>query len=86
MNKIEWTRRALKQIISIDQRYVHNIRNKVNELSVFPDVSLDIKKISGQSNQFRLRVGIYRILFEVINEDPVIISIQAIRRRTSTTY
>lgn len=86
MNKIEWTRRALKQIISIDQRYVHNIRNKVNELSTFPDVSLDIKNISGESNQFRLRVGIYRILFEVINEEPVIISIQAIRSRTPTPY
>lgn len=86
MNEIVWTRRALKQLMSIDQRYIHRIKNKVSKLSDFPDVDLDIKKISGESNQFRLRVGIYRILFDVIDGKPVIINIQAVMRRTSTTY
>ncbi|WP_100052760.1 type II toxin-antitoxin system RelE family toxin [Basfia succiniciproducens] len=86
MNQINWTKKAIKQLLSIDQRYVTSIRKKVNDLQTFPDVTLDLKKMKGEDNQYRLRVGDYRILFEVINGEPTIINIQAIKRRTSTTY
>lgn len=86
MNQITWTKKALKQLLSIDTRYISAIRRKVEELKTFPDVALDLKKMKGADNQYRLRVGDYRILFEVINDQPTIISIQAVKRRTSTTY
>lgn len=86
MNQINWTKKALKQLLSIDQRYISNIRKKVNQLTTFPDVKLDLKKMKGEESQYRLRVGDYRILFEVINGEPTIINIQTIKRRTSTTY
>ncbi|MGX4777325.1 type II toxin-antitoxin system RelE family toxin [Pasteurella multocida] len=86
MNQISWTKKAIKQLLSIDQRYVKSIREKVNTLNTFPDVKLDLKKMSGKDNQYRLRVGDYRVLFEVIDAEPRIINIQTVKRRTSTTY
>ncbi|HDR0635829.1 MULTISPECIES: type II toxin-antitoxin system RelE family toxin [Pasteurella] len=86
MNQINWTKKAIKQLLSIDQRYVKPIREKVNALNAFPDVKLDLKKMSGKDNQYRLRVGDYRVLFEVIDGEPRIINIQTVKRRTSTTY
>ncbi|HDR0632290.1 type II toxin-antitoxin system RelE/ParE family toxin [Pasteurella multocida] len=86
MNQINWTKKAIKQLLSIDQRYVKSIREKVNALNTFPDVKLDLKKMSGKDNQYRLRVGDYRVLFEVIDGEPRIINIQTVKRRTSTTY
>lgn len=86
MNQINWTKKAIKQLLSIDQRYVPSIRKKVNELQAFPNVTLDLKKIVGEDSQYRLRIGDYRILFEVINGEPTIINIQTVKRRTSTTY
>ncbi|GJJ79443.1 MULTISPECIES: type II toxin-antitoxin system RelE family toxin [Pasteurella] len=86
MNQISWTKKAIKQLLSIDQRYVKPIREKVNALNTFPDVKLDLKKMSGKDNQYRLRVGDYRVLFEVIDGEPRIINIQTVKRRTSTTY
>ncbi|WP_044470472.1 type II toxin-antitoxin system RelE family toxin [Mannheimia massilioguelmaensis] len=86
MNQIYWTKKALKQLLAIDQRYVTAIRNKVNELKEFPNVTLDLKKMKSENNQYRLRVGDYRILFEIIHGEPTIINIQMVKRRTSTTY
>ncbi|XYU81417.1 type II toxin-antitoxin system RelE family toxin [Pasteurella multocida] len=86
MNQINWTKKAIKQLLSIDQRYVKPIREKVNALNAFPDVKLDLKKMSGKDNQYRLRVGDYRVLFEVIDGEPRIINIQTVKQRTSTTY
>ena len=86
MNQINWSKKAIKQLLAIDQRYMSSIRKKVNELQTFPDVTLDLKKMSSEDNLYRLRVGDYRILFEVINGEPTIINIQTVKRRTSTTY
>lgn len=44
MNQISWTKKAIKQLLSIDQRYVKSIREKVNALNTFPDVKLDLKR------------------------------------------
>ncbi|MCP2041914.1 mRNA-degrading endonuclease RelE of RelBE toxin-antitoxin system [Neisseria sp. HSC-16F19] len=75
--------KALRQLGKIDRRYVQNIRNRVDELKHFPQVSMDLKKID---HQYRLRVGNYRIFFEVIDGEPKIIEIQEIQRRQSKTY
>ncbi|SFU41777.1 phage integrase central domain-containing protein [Xenorhabdus koppenhoeferi] len=69
-----------------DTKYRKTISEKVNQLETFPAVTLDIKKLHDLDNQYRLRVGEYRIIFEITDGKPVICSIMAIKRRTSTTY
>lgn len=86
MNRIEWTIKATKQLLKIDSRYMKAIKDSVAELIDFPNVTLDVKKLQGSENQYRIRVGKYRILFDVINGEPRIISIKAVKRRTDQTY
>lgn len=83
MNKIHWTMKALRQLEKIDRRYIPAIRKRVEELKTFPQVSLDLKKIN---EQYRLRVGNYRIFFVLTDGEPKIIEIQEIQRRQSKTY
>ncbi|HHH1345508.1 TPA: type II toxin-antitoxin system RelE/ParE family toxin, partial [Yersinia enterocolitica] len=59
---------------------------KVNKLTDFPAVDLDIKKLQTGDSQYRMRVGNYRIIFQIIEGTPVICTIQEVKRRTTTTY
>ncbi|MBP2850541.1 MULTISPECIES: type II toxin-antitoxin system RelE family toxin [Dickeya] len=86
MVKVNWSRKALKQRLTIDKRYQKAISEKVTELESFPAVRLDIVPLKGQEDMFRLRVGDYRIIFQIIKGEPVICEIKEVKRRTSTTY
>ncbi|MCA7001659.1 type II toxin-antitoxin system RelE family toxin [Dickeya solani] len=86
MVKVNWSRKALKQRLTIDKRYQKAISEKVTELESFPSVRLDIVSLKGKDDMFRLRVGDYRIIFQIIKGEPVICEIKEVKRRTSTTY
>lgn len=86
MNIVKWEKQALKQLAKIDARYKQAIKTKVDELEKYPDVMLDLKKLKGHESKYRLRVGNYRVIFEIINEVPRIIAIQAVVRRSERTY
>lgn len=83
-NEIEWTGKATKQLLAIDQRYVRAIKEKVDKLADFPQVQLDIKHL--ENNHYRLRHGDYRIFFDVIDGVPTVIKIQQVQRRKTGTY
>ncbi len=55
---------------------LRNIREKNLE-------GLDVKKITGEKNQFRVRSGQYRILFEKTDNSIVI---KWVKRRNENTY
>jgi mRNA interferase RelE/StbE len=86
MVEVIWSKHALKQLTKIDSRYHKAIREKTNRLVLFPAVSLDIKKLQDRELRYRLRVGDYRIIFELIDGEPVVITIQEVKRRTTRTY
>ncbi|RSB61540.1 type II toxin-antitoxin system RelE/ParE family toxin [Atlantibacter subterranea] len=86
MVQVEWSKRAVKQLQTIDTRYRKAIWNKVSQLETFPDVSLDLKKLEAPGKFYRLRVGDYRIIFEIIDGVPTVCKIQEVKRRTSQTY
>ncbi|WP_145476698.1 type II toxin-antitoxin system RelE family toxin [Yersinia similis] len=86
MVKVDWSRKAVKQLLSIDVRYRKSISEKVNKLTNFPAVDLDIKKLQVGTGQYRMRVGNYRIIFQIIEGTPMICTIQEVKRRTTTTY
>lgn len=87
MPKVTWTKAAKKQLSRIDSRYRETVFDKVGELETFPDVQLDLKKLHGiQDKKYRVRVGVYRVLFTVIDGNPVIIQIDEVMRRQSKTY
>lgn len=86
MVAVQWTKKATKQLLSIDIRYRKAIKEKVDKLIAFPAVELDIKKLKATDSQYRMRVGDYRIIFQIENGEPVVCTIQEVKRRTSTTY
>ncbi|MDE1476320.1 type II toxin-antitoxin system RelE/ParE family toxin [Xenorhabdus bovienii] len=86
MVKVIWSKAATKQLIRIDTRYQKAIKNKVSLLTGFPLVDLDIKKLTGTEVRYRLRVGDYRILFELSGKEPKILEVQEVKRRQTNTY
>jgi mRNA interferase RelE/StbE len=52
------------------------IVGKLKELEDFPTVRLDIVKIAGEANTFRLRVGNYRVLFKVYEQEKIIVVVK----------
>lgn len=83
---IRWDNKALKQISKIDTRYKGKILLAIEQLKNFPSVELDLIRLKGTQNQFRIRVGFYRVLFELVDGEPKIITIQAIKKRDEQTY
>lgn len=85
---IQWTNRASKQIRAVDSRYLDRMFEKIEALQNFPNVQADIIELKGEQNKgkFRMRVGFYRVIFEVINNEPIIIEIQEIKKRDEQTY
>ena len=63
MFKIIWTEKSSKQLDNLNENISSRIVKKVDELSENP-FSKDIKKLKGES-AFRLRVGDYRIIFDI---------------------
>ncbi|MGA5657883.1 type II toxin-antitoxin system RelE family toxin [Rahnella contaminans] len=88
MTRVEWTKHALKQLKSIPGNYQKAISEKISLLQRYPALvaNLDIKKMAGGEGEFRMRVGDYRVIYRIENGEPVVITIQRIARRTSTTY
>ena len=65
MYDIKWKEHALQNIEKLESSITRRIIKKVDELSENP-FSKDIKRLKG-SNDFRLRVGDYRVIFSIEN-------------------
>ena len=75
---------ARKQIKKFPRFEQERIRDALNRLRISP-FSLDIVKLGGKGQARRLRVGSYRVFFELFQKEKAIF-IYNIKRRTSTTY
>ena len=62
---------VIKDLKNISEPYKTNLHKKILELAIFPNVT-NIKKLTEFEPAYRMRVGDYRILFDVL-EDTVII-------------
>lgn len=65
--KIEIRKSAIKDLKKISNPFKSNIHNKILELKNFPDIT-NIKKLTNFEPAYRVRVGEYRILFDVFDE------------------
>lgn len=60
---------AIKDLRKIDNKNEEHIRLRILELAEFPNIS-NVKKLTNFESAYRLRVGDYRILFDV-SEDTI---------------
>ncbi len=64
--KINIRKSAIKDLKNIPKEEKIRIYSKILELKKFPNVS-NLKKLSNFQPAYRLRVGNYRVLFDVMN-------------------
>lgn len=78
--------KELKKDIPESQR--KKIVSVVAELADYPHIrpNIDIKPLTDIVGRYRLRIGEYRVLFIVVKGTPIIITIEHVLRRSSTTY
>ena len=87
MTDIEWDGKAVKDLRSLPPKDQQSIREKVNAMKSYPDLTgLDVNKLTDSDGLFRLRVKSYRVLFKISSNKTVVIAIKRVMRRTSTTY
>ena len=78
--KIEIRKSAIKDLKNISEPFKTKIHNKVLELKKFPDLQ-NIKKLTNFEPAYRLRIGDYRVLFDV--EENIIIIGRILHRKES---
>lgn len=86
MKQVIWSQRALKQLSRVEHRYRTRIVSKTAQLAAFPPKALDVKRLEGIENHYRLRCGDYRVIFTLQQGEPVVVVIQQVKRRTTRTY
>jgi mRNA interferase RelE/StbE len=77
--KVEIKRSALKEIEKLDRGVIGQIVSKIEALAKNPHPPQSLK-LSGSEYSYRLRVGRYRILYQ-INESSKIITVYAVGHR-----
>ncbi|HPW87693.1 MAG TPA: type II toxin-antitoxin system RelE/ParE family toxin [Kaistella chaponensis] len=79
--KIEFTRKALKNLSKISSKYQVLIIDKLELLSKNPFEAQNVKNLKGENDFYRLRVADYRIIFQIINKELVILVIDINHRK-----
>ncbi|WP_242475433.1 type II toxin-antitoxin system RelE family toxin, partial [Thiohalocapsa halophila] len=85
MMQVEWQPRALKQLKKLGDRGLQSrILRATAGLSAFPDVA-GVRQLTEHRFGYRLRVGDYRVFFDV-RHSVRIVSIEAVKKRDERTY
>ena len=84
MNAINWSRKAVKQLLRLHTQHQVQIRDAVSGLKTMPQVS-NIKALADHEYAYRMRVGNYRVLFDWDGAIKVV-SIQEVKKRDERTY
>ena len=78
--KILLHRRAAKFLKRLDESTKNRVIRSLSELRNFPDIRLDIVKIAGERDIYRIRIGDLRVLMKVYDEEKIIIIVKIDRR------
>lgn len=87
MNEINWTPKALKQVRKFKNPQASaSIFDGVQALKDFPQCT-GVKALINHEHQYRLRIGDYRVFFNVDDSGEVfIVLIEEVRKRNERTY
>lgn len=86
MNEIQWKPKAVKQLRKLPERDNGRIRASVTaELSDLSQAR-QVKALTDHAYGYRLRVGNYRVFFDVTDGAVCVVSIEEVRKRDERTY
>ena len=85
MFTILWKRKAQKQLLKISKTEIKEaIATAIEKLTQFPHIQ-QAKALTNHQYGYRLRVGNYRVLFDV-DTTVQIIAIEEVKKRDDNTY
>lgn len=84
MYVINWAKKAVRQLLKFPVTDQQRILGEVAKLEAFPAVH-NVKVLSQHQYGFRLRIGAYRVLFDIANTVRII-DVQEVKRRDDNTY
>ena len=64
--------RAIKDLRKVDKHFASNIADAIEQLQYNLN-SVNVKKLTNFTPEYRLRIGNYRILFEIENNSEIVI-------------
>jgi mRNA-degrading endonuclease RelE of RelBE toxin-antitoxin system len=82
--RVEWSIRAVRQLLRLEHRDQRRIRKAVGNLSGFP-ATANVRHLANHDPPYRLRIGNYRVLFSFQGMQRVI-TIEQVRKRDEHTY
>lgn len=77
--RIEWKNSAYKELQKLPRQMIQRIVEAVDDLPNNPYPS-GVKKLVGSEFSYRIRIGDYRVIYEII-EDKLVIEIIRVRHR-----
>ena len=78
--KIEWKKSAYKELKNIHQQDIRKIIASVEKLSSNP-YPPGAKKLTGSESLYRIRIGYYRIIYEIHQQESIIQIIRVRHRK-----
>ena len=85
MGEIKWNKKALKQLMRIPVNLRKPITDAVDDLLV-DSRRKNIKPLQKHRYGYRLRVGRYRVFFDIDQKEVKIYLIQEVKKRDERTY
>ena len=87
MYRIELTPAADRDIEKLKGRIrrhdFERLRDAVNSLAIEPHLQ-GVRKIKGAERAYRIRIGNYRVVYEVYDSDNLVLILQVVRRSETT--
>lgn len=65
--KVEFTKGARKMLKKLSPELQDRIQSKIDDLAIEPRPD-GVKKLKGEENSYRIRVGDYRIIYEIYDD------------------
>ncbi|MEA5602247.1 type II toxin-antitoxin system RelE/ParE family toxin [Nostoc sp. UHCC 0252] len=65
--EIKFTKGAKKMFKKLSQELQDRIQPKIDELSIEPRPN-GVKKLQGEENTYRIRVGDYRVIYDIFDD------------------
>jgi mRNA interferase RelE/StbE len=78
--KVEILKGALKQLKKLSPELQERIQVKIDDLAIEPRPN-GVKKLKGQENAYRIRVGDYRIIYDIF-DDVLLVKVVEIGHRS----
>ncbi|MEH2036520.1 type II toxin-antitoxin system RelE family toxin [Nostoc sp.] len=78
--EVKFSRVAKKQFRKLPIDVQQRIQTRINDLAIEPRPN-GVKKIQGDDNSYRIRVGDYRVVYE-IDDDVLIVTVIKVKHRS----